>query len=66
MIVRLGRAVYWFCCLFAVIVVAFGIAAWHDRFSTAPHGPSVMLVFFATGAIVWAIGRSCRYVMSNE
>jgi hypothetical protein len=57
MLARLGRAVYWLCCVFAASIVAFGIASWHDRFSTASNGRSVMLVFAAAAAIVWTRAR---------
>ncbi len=66
MLARLGRAIYWFCCLLAAIIAAFAIAAWHDRFSTQPNGYTVMLVFVAAVAIIWGIGRAGRYVLSGE
>jgi len=65
-LVRLARVVYWLCCLLAAIIAAMGVAAWYDRFQFAPNGQAVMLVFAAAVAIVWAIGRAFRYVVSNE
>ena len=50
MLARLGRAIYWFCCLLAAVVVALGIAAWFDRFSAEPNGQVVMLFFAAAAA----------------
>lgn len=66
MVARLGRVIYWLCCPFAAIIVALMIAAWFDRFSAQPDGYKVMLVFAAAAAIVWGIGRACRYVLAAE
>jgi predicted membrane protein len=66
MLVRLGHALYWLCCLLAAIIVVFGIVAWFDRFSATPNGLAVMLVFAAAAAIVWGLGRACRYVLSGN
>jgi len=63
---RVGRAVYWFCSVLAASIAVFGLAAWHDRFSTAPNRLSVFLVFVAAGAIVWTAGRACRYVLAGD
>jgi hypothetical protein len=62
MITRLGNVLYWAGCVLAAVVLALG--AW-----VSLEGREVGYVLGAAiglAAIIWLVGRACRYVLAGN
>src|SRR5262245_25160256 len=62
---KLGNVLYWLGCIIAALIVGVAIGLYVNE-DSAPSDdlPKVgFLIFMA--AIVWAIGRACRYVLAK-
>jgi len=63
MAARLGIILYWLGCIVAAFIVSAAIAFYVTE-GSADDLPAVgFLILIA--AIVWAIGRACRYVLAG-
>jgi hypothetical protein len=61
---RLGDVLYWIGCVFAAIVVVWGVV-FCFRGDRADDPYLLSLVAVAAFAI-WVIGRACRYILSGK
>jgi hypothetical protein len=63
MIARLGNVLYWAGCIFAVIIGGGGaLIARNDTYN--PWG--MFLSFAVIAAVVWVIGKTCRYILAGR
>jgi hypothetical protein len=63
MIARLGNVLYWAGCVLAALIAGFGaIAAFQETWN--PWGSFIVCAMVA--AVVWIIGRICRYVLAGR
>ena len=68
MAARLGRVIYWACCVIAAMLIAFPILAmsynWIEGALLQPQ--YVMLGFIAlAGIVIWLIGRAAKYILAG-
>jgi hypothetical protein len=70
MAARLGRVIYWVCCGIAVLFFIAGIFGLLSHAVSADgrlsEGLAIVGVCWTIGAVVWAVGRACRYVLAAE
>lgn len=63
MIARLGNVLYWTGCVFAVLIAVGGaLIARNETYN--PGGEFAL--FALTAAVVWVIGRACRYILAGR
>jgi hypothetical protein len=63
MAAKLGNILYWLGCVVAVLLFAVGAFVWFNR--THPGDLVTTLILIGLGAIVWLVGRVCRYVLAD-
>jgi hypothetical protein len=80
MIARLGRVIYWVCCIIAGLIAAYTVAVtvatliWSDLAICIGERPCgrdaatfwIGLAGVVAAAILWGIGRAIRYVLAGE
>jgi hypothetical protein len=64
MLARLGKVLYWLCCILASVIVAFDAYMWLMIWQQQGElGYSIFFVVLAF--LVWLVGRLCRYVLAE-
>ena len=63
MIVRIGNVLYWTGCVLAALIVVFGGLTAHNE-TYNPWGE--FIVFALVAAVVWVVGRGCRYILAGR
>jgi uncharacterized membrane-anchored protein len=60
MLARLGNVLYWLGCGLAIVVTAVGAVIAHDT------GLGFFVAALVIAALIWLVGRACRYVLSGN
>jgi hypothetical protein len=61
MVERLGHVLYWAGCVLAILIIVIGVyLSWYER-----DAWEMRVITFVVAALVWLIGRACRYVLAG-
>jgi hypothetical protein len=66
MLERLGNVLYWLACILAALIMAAAIPEWFRDAQYHRNGWIIIFEFTVFAAIVWLIGRLCRYKLSHR
>jgi len=67
-IVRLGRVLYWGCCIIAAIPALGVIFVLYATLHQPWMADTVIacIAFVILAVVIWLVGRGARYVLANE
>jgi hypothetical protein len=61
MVERLGHVLYWAGCVLAILIIVIGVyLSWYER-----DAWEMRVITFVVAALVWLIGRACRYLLAG-
>lgn len=63
---RLGNVLYWTGCVFALIIVGCGVLGVALEPGNNNETWIVIMITAVFAAVVWVIGRACRYVLAGR
>ena len=59
---RLGRALYWLCCIIAALLIALAVIGFYNE-----GGELFFKILVAIMAVVvWLLGRGLKYILAGE
>jgi hypothetical protein len=65
LLARLGDVLYWTTASLSALIIIVGIPAGLNE--VAPDkGWTLIAVFFVIAAVIWLLGRACRYVLAGR
>jgi hypothetical protein len=66
MLARLEDVLYWTGCLVGILLVAAAVAFYSSAAIKPAEVVLISALLIGLGAVVWLIGRACRYVLAGR
>ena len=65
MLAGFGKGLYWLGCILAALIIVAAIAEWFRDAQYQHNGWIIIFELAVFAFIAWAIGRMCRYILSD-